>query len=121
MFKSLDNNKNRQLDFSELENGLRDFGINLNSLQIQALLKHFDKDGSGLVNFDEFLSGIRGELNEVRLRYVRAAYQKLDINGDGSVKLDDVARVFDVSKHPDVLRGEDVKKVYERFMSQWET
>jgi len=59
MFKSLDNNKNKSLDAEELETGLRDFGINLNSEQVAVLVKHFDKDGSGNVNFNEFLSAIR--------------------------------------------------------------
>lgn len=59
MFKSLDNNKNRSLDAEELESGLRDYGINLNSEQIRVLVKFFDKDGSGNINFNEFLSAIR--------------------------------------------------------------
>lgn len=59
MFKSLDNNKNKSLDADELENGLRDFGINLNTEQVAVLVKFFDKDGSGNVNFNEFLTAIR--------------------------------------------------------------
>jgi hypothetical protein len=59
MFKSLDNNKNKSIDAEELESGLRDFGINLNTEQITVLVKFFDKDGSGNINFNEFLSAIR--------------------------------------------------------------
>ena len=59
MFKSLDNNKNKSLDAEELEHGLRDFGINLNTEQVGVLVKFFDKDGSGSINFNEFLSAIR--------------------------------------------------------------
>lgn len=85
------------------------------------LLQYFDKDGSNSVNFDEFLVAIRGDLNDFRLSFIKAAYAKLDKNGDGQVKLDDIARTFDVSEHPDVKRGESAQTVYERFMSQWET
>jgi Ca2+-binding EF-hand superfamily protein len=59
VFRAIDNDKSKTLDASELENGLRDFGINLNTEQIEVLLKHFDKDGSKNVNFNEFLSAIR--------------------------------------------------------------
>lgn len=59
MFKAIDNDKSKTLDATELENGLRDFGINLNSEQIEVLIKHFDKDGSKNVNFNEFLTAIR--------------------------------------------------------------
>ena len=59
MFKSMDNNRNKTLDAQELEMGLRDFGINLNSEQVAVLVKFFDKDGSGNINFNEFLTAIR--------------------------------------------------------------
>ncbi len=50
------------------------------------------------------------------------AYNKLDINGDGLVKLDDIARIYDVSKHPDILSGKkDATQVYREFMSMWDT
>ena len=59
MFKQIDADRNRNLDLSELENGLRLIGINLNEEQCAALLKHFDKDGNGTINFNEFLVAIR--------------------------------------------------------------
>jgi calcyphosin len=59
MFKALDNDKSKTLDAAELENGLRDFGINLNSEQVAVLVKFFDKNGNGSVNFNEFLTAIR--------------------------------------------------------------
>jgi len=121
MFRILDDNKNRQLEAAELENGLRDFGINMNDEQVAAILKYFDKDGSKTVNFDEFLTAIRGELNDFRLEFVRQAYNKLDKNGDGTVTLDDIAKIYDVSQHPDVVNGDDPKEVYQKFMSQWDT
>lgn len=43
------------------------------------------------------------------------------MNGDGSVKLDDIAKIYDVSKHPDVIAGKDPKEVYMKFMSLWDT
>lgn len=74
MFKSLDNNKNKTLDANELENGFRDFGINLNTEQVDVLVKFFDKDGSKTINFNEFLQAIRGVMNQSRIDWVRKAY-----------------------------------------------
>lgn len=71
VFKAIDNDKSKTLDAAELESGLRDFGINLNSEQIEVLIKHFDKDGSKNVNFNEFLTAIRGNLNEARLGWIK--------------------------------------------------
>jgi Ca2+-binding EF-hand superfamily protein len=101
---------------------LRDIGISLNEDEALAVLKHFDRNGNGMVSFDEFLRAIRGEINSNRLVWIKKAYQKLDVNGDGTVKLDDIAKLYDVSKHPDVTKGrKDPKQVYLEFMKLWDT
>jgi Ca2+-binding EF-hand superfamily protein len=41
---------------------------------VKALVAHFDKDGSGTLDFDEFLVAIRGHINEFRLEFVKRAY-----------------------------------------------
>lgn len=70
-FKIMDANKNRQVDLSELDSGLRIIGINLNEEQLKVLLKHFDKNCNGTVDFNEFLVCIRGDLNDARLCWIR--------------------------------------------------
>ena len=122
VFRILDDNRNRQLDANELMWGLKDFDIHLSEEQTNVLIAHFDKDKSGTVNFDEFLVALRGELNDNRLGFIRQAYQKLDINGDGQVTLDDIARIYDVSQHPDVVDGKKTpEEAYREFMSMWDT
>lgn len=61
-------------------------------------------------------------MNEFRISLIKKAYQKLDENSDGSVKLDDIAKLYDVSKHPDVIQGKkQPKEVYLDFMKMWDT
>lgn len=36
---------------------------------------------------------------------MRRAFDKLDVNKDGFVKLDDLQKLYDVSNHPAVLEG----------------
>ena len=59
VFRILDDNKNKQIDSNELLWGLKDFDIHLNEEQVAVLMKHFDSDGSGTINFDEFLVALR--------------------------------------------------------------
>lgn len=122
VFRILDDNRNRQLDAYELKNGLIDYQIHLSDEQVQVLIKHFDRDNNGTVNFDEFLRALRGDLSESRVGFIRQAYNKLDINGDGQVTLDDIARIYDVSQHPDVVAGKKTpEEAYREFMSMWDT
>lgn len=53
---------------------------------------------------------------------IRGAYDKLDVNKDGQVTLDDVAKLYDVSKHPDVVNGsKSPEDAYKEFMTLWDT
>lgn len=44
-------------------------------------------------------------MSPARLDMVRRAYDKLDVNKDGTVRLDDIAKIYDASCHPDVVSG----------------
>jgi len=122
IFRSLDDNRNRKVDKFELQNGLIDFGIHLSDAEATVLFGYFDRDQNGQIVFDEFLRCLRGDLSEARLGWIKKAYGKLDANSDGKVTLEDVARLYDASHHPDVVeRGAPVEEVYKKFMSQWDT
>ena len=50
------------------------------------------------------------------------AYDKLDVNKDGLVKMDDIAQIYDASQHPDVITGKKTPEdVFREFMTQWDT
>jgi len=55
------------------------------------VLEYFDRDKNGTVSYDEFLRFLKGDLNASRKEWIRRAYDKLDVNKDGQVKLDDIA------------------------------
>ena len=121
-FKILDDDSGRGLDVREFKDGLIDYGIHMTDEQSQLCLKKFDTNKDGRVCFDEFLRYLRGDINTFREGLIRLAYEKLDINGDGCVSLEDVAKLYDASFHPDVQSGKKTPEdVYMEFMSQWDT
>jgi len=91
IFKAMDDNGNRQLDIEDFRWGFIDYGFNLTQEEAQHLLQHFDRDGNGTVSYDEFLLALKGEMNDARKVWVRAAYDKLDVTKDGRVTLEDIA------------------------------
>ena len=122
IFKAMDNNNNGKLDLDDFRWGLMDFGLQLTKEEAQQVLDHFDRDGNGQVDFKEFLGTLRGPLPECRKKIVRAAYDKLDVNKDGKVKLDDIAKLYDVSSHPDIVGGrKSAEQVFVEFMGMWDT
>ncbi|GLC50852.1 hypothetical protein PLESTB_000438900 [Pleodorina starrii] len=104
-FRSMDDNGDRKLAYDEFKKALLEIKLGLSETDMTRLFRHFDRDASGLVTFDELLLGLRGELNERRLAMVKRCFKVLDINGDGKVTLADLERRYDASRHPDVIAG----------------
>ena len=120
VFAGLDENGNRALNVEDFKWGLYNYGIYLNDEELRTLANAFDRNG--LVSFDEFLNVVKGKMNERRLKLVALAYEKLDKNGDGQVTLDDIARLYEASNHPEVRAGRRTEdQVFNQFISMWDT
>jgi hypothetical protein len=88
----------------------------LNSFLICYIYAYSDTDDSGTISYDEFLVGVRGELNERRRKLVQMAFKKIDADGSGILTLDDIRNVYDTSQHPEVIRG---KKTNDEVLTEF--
>lgn len=122
IFRIMDDNGNHQLDVDDFRWGLIDFGISITKDEAEQIMKYMDRDGNGTVDFDEFMRFLRGDLNEFRKSLINQAYDKLDVNKDGMVKLDDISKIYDATQHPDVLDGKKTaEEILLEFMDKWDT
>jgi hypothetical protein len=100
---------------------MRDYRLEFSDAEVQQLFTVFDTDRSGSVDYEEFLSHLRGPLNERRKQLVLQAYAKLDRTGDGIVDIEDLRGVYDSSNHPDVKMGKKTKdEVLFEFLDTFE-
>jgi len=119
-----DDNGDKQISKEEFADGLRDLGVDfeLTPGTIDRCFAAFDTDGSGYMSFAEFLSGVRGAMNERRSHLVALAYDVLDVTGDGVVNYRDIERAYNTDSNPQVLSGEKSnQQVLEEFFDQWDT
>ena len=58
-FRIMDDSGNKVLDMLEFKKGIRECGLKLSEHELNQLYSHLDKDRSGGVDFEEFLSSIR--------------------------------------------------------------
>ena len=58
-FRLCDDNGNKQLTLEEFKWGFEDYGVHMSDDDLKALFSAFDKDGSGSIDFNEFLINIR--------------------------------------------------------------
>ena len=59
-FKIMDDDESRSLDYREFKKGIHDYGLTeMSDADIKKCFETFDKDGSGTIDFDEFLVNLR--------------------------------------------------------------
>lgn len=59
MFRRMDDDGNKNLNFQEFHKGINETGCELSVDEAKHLFDTFDRDNSGSINVDEFLFGIR--------------------------------------------------------------
>jgi Ca2+-binding EF-hand superfamily protein len=92
--------------------------LSLGGVQV---ISAFDMNSDGSISFDEFLRGIRGNINKRRREIVMAAFDVADKDHSGVITLSDVAAAYDASQHPEVKAGKKTAaEVLNEFMSQWD-
>lgn len=118
----MDNNGDKKFDREEFKWGLIENGHNLSASEFDGVFKYFDRNGDGVIRYDEFLRGVRGEMNDNRKKFVAIAFGKLDKTGDGFVMINDLVNTYDVTHHPKFISGEMTKDdILKEFMAQWDT
>lgn len=63
----------------------------------------FDVNNDGCIDYEEFLQGMMGEMNDRRKALVQRAFKIMDKDGSGELDLSDIKQSYNAKKHPDVL------------------
>ena len=89
----------------EFKKAVRDFRVSISEKDSERLFKIFDRDSSGRIDYDEFLRGIRGEMNPFRIGLCKKAFQIMDKDRSGVLNIDDIRQAYNAKFHPDVKAG----------------
>lgn len=83
----MDDDNDKEINLSEFSKAIKELNINLSNDEARALFNDFDIDGSGRISIDEFLRGVRGEMNPFRKNLVQQAFRVLDKDNDGVLRV----------------------------------
>jgi len=101
---------------------MRDFRVDIKPQEIDQLFKEFDRDGSGEIDYDEFVRGIRGPMNSLRKLLVDKAFTIMDKDKSGVIDINDIKGVYNAKFHPDVKSGKrSEEEILGEFLETFET
>lgn len=90
---------------NEFKKAVHDFRVGLPANDSERLFRIFDRDRSGKIDYEEFLRGVRGEMNQFRVNLCKKAFNIMDKDRSGVLNIDDIRQAYNAKQHPDVKAG----------------
>ena len=59
----MDDDNSRSVDLYEFTKAIKDYRVDVSEGDIQLIYTAIDRDGSGTIDYDEFLRAVRGPMN----------------------------------------------------------
>ena len=100
-----DENGDKKIAFNEFEKMFKRYRFILSQVEINNLFNYFDKDGSGFIDYGEFVNGIVGDLSEFRKDILKLVFEKLDKEETGFITVGQLRECYNPREHPLVRQG----------------
>jgi len=108
---SLDKNGDGSLTVAELKQGLEQAGIADKAEDLQEILKHIDADGSGQVDYTEFLAAAMDKKVYLKEETVWAAFRVFDRDGDGKITQAELKQVLSAGNMDEVATATQITEL----------
>ena len=94
-FRLFDEDDNGVIDIKELGNVFESFGKHYTPDELEEMMAEIDTDGSGVIEFDEFLHLMRRRLRDTDTEEEMVeAFKVFDRDGDGLISLEELTSVM---------------------------
>jgi hypothetical protein len=105
-FRLRDQDDIKRLNLGTFKTAIKELNVTLQDNDLRKIFEYFDHDNSNLVNYEEFLTELRGvQLNVRRSQLIEAAFSKLDVEHMGTVPAEVCAKAYTAAGHPEAIAG----------------
>ena len=81
---------------------INDLKIPINERDVRSIFNSFDNNGIGIIDYEEFLNAIKGNMNSFRQGLVELAFNNIDKDGKGAIEVYNLKNLYCAKNHPDV-------------------
>ena len=118
--RELDENNEQELDLKMFKQICEEFEFGLSPEEIEELFLSFDKEERGMINYDDFIRILRGELNEKRKELVQNVFKHLDIDNKGELTIDELLSLYNPKQSLECVEQkkskEEAMKIFEESL-----
>jgi calcium-dependent protein kinase len=109
IFNSIDKNQDGTLTLEEIKAGVSELK-NGNNINIEEIFKSIDTDGSGVINYTEFLAAGIDQNVYLKEERLYEAFKMFDKDGSGKISIDEVKQIM---KEDDDAKIKEIIKKYD--------
>eukprot|EP00117_Sycon_ciliatum_P038937 scpid81296/ scgid28853/ Calcium-dependent protein kinase 17 len=91
VFETLDKNGDGNITLKELKDGLKEMK---NKDELMAIMEGADTDGSGTINYTEFIAATMEQNLYLKEENIRSAFQMFDKDGSGKISIEEMKQAL---------------------------
>ena len=117
MLTNCDSGHTGVVSLSQLNNIVRAYNFNIYFYDIKLLFELFDKNKVGIIQYDNLIKAIVGNMNEKRKSLIIKVYENLNKDLYGYINIKEIKKKYNCYKHPAVIMGNKThEEVYGDFL-----
>ena len=112
MLSMYDSNHTGKVDYNSFEKIIEIYKLPLSKNEISQIFKCFDEKNTGIIQYDNLIKTIVGNMPNNREFLIKQVYNNLILNeNNNEVSISNLKNIYNASRHPEVIACK--KKIYE--------